>query len=209
VETRAAALLRPRGLWLWLGLALLVAGAFVAALVGWLSLRHYSPFTNPYTQWGPVSGVVRTVDPTTDFLADKTTFYAAQKPGHVAFSFDLWNRGSHAVRLDRVYTGDFAGSRFAIYPASARVQTRDVDRGTRLGLFEPFHPVTIKPNRFVFLLLDFRTRCFPETPPGAATVATSVKVRYSYLRIFRRTQWLDLPAQIAMQCKGKLPPSTH
>jgi hypothetical protein len=179
-----------------------------ALLIGWLSLRNYKPFDGTYSEYAAISGVARVIDPATGSQG-KTVYFAEQrKRGRMSLAFDFRNSGNHAVRLERIYPEDFPGSRFSIYLAGARIQT-NVGHGMRLASFEPFHPVTINPDRAVYLMLDYRTRCFPGGPIGDQTSINQMRVRYSYLHVFHRTEWLNLPFGVVMQCTGKLPASTR
>jgi hypothetical protein len=186
-------------------IAVLVAAVL---LVVWLSLRDYKPFDGTYSEFAPISGVARDVQPVTG-SEGKTVFFAEQrKRGLMSLAFDFRNSGNHSVRLDRVYAGDFPGSHFSIYLSDVKIQTRNVERGMKPASFVPFHPIALDPGRTVYLMLDYRTRCFGDEIVGDQTSINVMRVRYSYLRVFHRTEWLPLPFGVVMQCKGKLPAST-
>jgi hypothetical protein len=192
-----------------LGGAAAIAVLVVAVLlIVWLSLRDYKPFDGTYTEFAPISGVARQILPVTG-SEGKTVFFAEQrKRGQMSLAFDFRNSGNHSVRLERIYAEDFPGSHFTIYLAGARIQTT-LGRGMRPSAFVPFHPVTINPDRAVYLMLDYRTRCFSDSLVGSQTSINEMRVRYSYLHVFHRTEWLKLPFGVVMQCKGKLPASTR
>lgn len=210
MATRVEDLPRPVSRrWLWGGAGALLVLVIAVLLIGWLSLRDYTPFKGQYSEYGPISGVARTVRPVAG-SDGKTVFFAEQRNrGLMAVAFDFRNSGNHPVRLERVYTDDFPGSHFTIYLADVRMQTKGVGRGMRPDSFKPFHSVTINPDRAVYLVFDYRTRCFSDSPVGSQTSINEMRVRYSYLHVFHRTEWLKLPFGVVMQCKGKLPASTR
>jgi hypothetical protein len=201
-------------LWTAIGVVALLVALLLAAF---LWLRGYAPLTGFEDgafngAYGPGPGIARIVDPA-DGSGGRTVFFAEPGlRGTAAAGFDLWNFGRFAVRLDGVvmHSRPPSAPSMAITGAALLRDPRVVSpNATR-----QFSPVTIQPDGYVHLELRYATACSPSSLRQRGHNSTdvaidSVTLRYSYLRVFHRTQTVEAPYAVTLQCGGKLPASTR
>jgi hypothetical protein len=199
----------------WSAIAVVALLALLVAALLWL--RAYAPlaawdegaFNGGY---GPGPGIVRIVDPATG-SGGKTVYFADPGlHGSASAGFDIHNAGRFAVRLDGVVVGSppRGGPSMAITGASLLRNPRVMSpTETR-----PFSPVTLEPDGYVHLVLRYATACSPDSlrlRGGNSSLAAidTVTLRYTYLHVFHRTQTVEAPYAMTLQCGGTLPASTR
>jgi hypothetical protein len=173
-----------------------IVGVLIGLLV-WL--RSYTPLDG--TRGGAVmpGAAVLTVEPA--FGSDgREVAFPPQRTGGYRAGFDLTNTGRFAIRLDglapvdKYYYGPIAPRKLALL----RHENAYIDD------FVPFHPVTIAPGEQRFLSILFHIDCSGRWGTGSQTSMSTIRLRYTYEHLFHRSQDVQMPLAITLQCRGKI-----
>jgi hypothetical protein len=197
-----------------IGLVLLVVLA-AAALTAFVWARRYQPL-GACCAFGPgQQNLGALVDPVTG-SGGKPVFFPKHPDGRdFIAAFDLTNTGRFAVEITGLARGDpdYATANVRV-PAVGLELPRE-----RNGLVfggrrdEPFHSFTLGRHQLRPLVVRWKPYCAPELRTqgggGSLTSADAIELRYTYLGVFKRTQVVELPFSVTLQCGGKLPASSR
>jgi len=179
---------------------LTIAGAVVvvvlaaAVLAVFLWLRAYAPLSGlAGGTYGPGAGLGADIEPTFG-SGGKTVYIPAYKPGR-AFdtTFTLTNTGRFGVTV-RGVLGDQAAP---VSPAAI------LDPGDK----KPLRGLRIDPHDAATVVVRWRVTCTKTAAARAEATADTVRLRYSYLSTFTRTQSVVLPFAVTLRCHGGPLPS--
>ena len=74
---------------------------------------------------------------------------------------------------------------------------------TALALLHRFHRLQLDAGDTAILVVRWALRCRPDS--AAQTAADSVRLRYSYLSVFKRSETVRLPFAVTLRCVGGPP----
>ena len=184
------------------GGVLVVAAAAAGALYVWLG--SYAPLAALDTDFAPGSGVGAEVQPIAG-SGGKPVFFPAYRRGRAL------RGGVHAAQ-HRPLPGDGHRPR----PRNAR-PTAVGRRGdaARHGLGEasatfdlvPFQDVKLARGDTAILVVRYRLDCVRSAKTAPDVYSDRVRLRFSYLSLFHRTQTVTLPFAVTLRCVGG-PPAT-
>jgi hypothetical protein len=138
-------------------------------------------------------------DPLASAVERSTAVLDFERDAPFFFSLTVRNRGPFPVKLEGLVPS-FDGWEGPMFFDGLRL-------GTDRGVGEPkqieFTPTTIEPDDEleIFVTGHFQGVCDP--PPkneAAISFVDSVELRYSYARVFERTQQVQLPENVAVAC---------
>lgn len=165
--------------------ALVLAGAVAvvavaaAALYGWLG--RYAPLAAG-TGFAPGPGLTESGSRTPGLLVpagERRTFDTA---------FSLRNTGRFAVTIEGIERGQDA-------PAPLRLLATDsATASAEPGHLHRFRALQLGPGDGAILVVRWHVVC------GNGGTARAVRLRYSYLSLFERTQRVALPFTVALRC---------
>ena len=183
---------------------LVVAGvlalAIVAVVAMFFYLRSYAPLDASARGYAPGSGLGADVEPTYG-SGGKPVFipgYKKNRPFDTAFT--LHNGGRFPVTVtgfaDRLHKGD------TLAPVNLLV-TDSANASADPGHLHRFKKLRLDSGDSAILAVRWGLHCGPGSP--AQVFADSVRVRYSYLSVFKRTQTVSLPFAVTLRCVGGPP----
>jgi hypothetical protein len=185
---------------------LVVGGVLAVVVVGavavFLYLRSYAPLDASARGYAPGPGLGADVEPTFG-SGGKPVFipgYKKNRPFDTAFT--LHNGGRFPVSVTGL--ADQAQKADALGPLRLLV-TDSVSASADPGHLHRFHRLQLDAGDTAFLVVRWALRCGPRSP--AQTAADSVRLRYSYLSVFKRTQTVRLPFAVTLRCVGGPPAS--
>jgi len=185
------------------GGVLLVAAAAAGGLYVWLG--SYAPLVAVDTDFAPGSGVGADVQPVAG-SGGKPVFFPAYRRGR-AFdaAFTLRNTGRFQVTV-----AGLAAQAPAAPPFIGPVALLGTDSATASadpGDLLPFQAVKLARGDTAILVVRYRLDCTGAKATTPDVYSDSVKLRFSYLSLFHRTQTVTLPFAVTLRCVGG-PPAT-
>jgi hypothetical protein len=199
-------------------LALLLLLILVAAAVaGVLWARTYTPLSGACCTFGPSQqNLGALVDPVSG-SGGKTVFFPKVPDGRdFTAAFDLSNTGRVPVRVKGLVRGlaDVSHANIRIPIAGLELTKHGSCCVWGPKVDEPFHPFTLKRHAHRLLVVHWRPYCSQQLRAqkngGNQTGTDTVQLRYGYLGgLFSRTQVVELPFAVTVQCGGTLPASTR
>ncbi|HXY81617.1 MAG TPA: hypothetical protein VEH55_09635 [Gaiellaceae bacterium] len=185
------------------GGVLLVAAVAVAGLYVWF--RSYAPLAALDTDFAPGSGVGADVQPVAG-SGGKPVFFPAYRRGRIfEAAFTLRNTGRFQVTVAGLAprapaTPPWVGPVALLGTDSA---TASADPGDLL----PFQEVKLARGDTAILVVRYRLDCRGAKATTPDVYSDSVRLRFSYLSLFHRTQTVTLPFAVTLRCVGG-PPAT-
>ena len=169
-----------------------VVGAAVLALFLWL--RTYAPLSGTDSgTFRPGVGLGADVEPAFG-SGGKPVFVPAYKAGRpFDTTFTLTNKGRFAVTIK--------GLAHASDGPLIAAQLLDP------GHTRPVRHLRVEPHETALVVVRWRLDCSHESAAGAQASADDVRLRYSYLSLFTRTERVVLPFAVTLRCHGGPPPS--
>jgi hypothetical protein len=186
------------------GASVLVVAAIVA-LGLWLWLGAYAPLKALSTGYAPGPGIGADVQPVTG-SGGRPVFFPALRRTH---TFDTAVTLHNAGRFDVTVTGLAAPKPSAapwIGPTELLATTSATASADPSELL-PFRQLRLSPGDNAIIVVRFSLRCNGVTTADLDTFAARIRLRYSYLSIFTRTQTVRLPFAVTLRCVGG-PPAT-
>jgi hypothetical protein len=123
----------------------------------------------------------------------RTAYVFRHSPGQtLRLGVDLYNGGRFPVRIEGVEPSASG----ALQVVGLDVQPNPQQKVFR-GLRPP--PYTLEPHEYVFLVPILRSgaTCGPD---GASQAIEAIRIRYTYLRYFERTETIELPMSLVQAC---------
>lgn len=185
------------------GGALVVAAVAAAALYVWLG--SYAPLVALDTDFAPGSGVGADVQPVAG-SGGRPVFFPAYRRGR-AFeaAFTLRNTGPFQVTV----TG-LAPEAHATHPWVGPVALLGTDSATASadpGDLLPFQDVKLARGDTAILVVRYRLNCRGAKATTPDAYSNRIRLRFSYLSLFHRTQTVTLPFAVTLRCVGGPPPT--
>jgi len=184
--------------------ALVVAGVMALAVLGavavFLYLRSYAPLDASARGYAPGPGLGADVEPTFG-SGGKPVFipgYKKNRPFDTAFT--LHNGGRFRVTVTGL--ADRVGPDETLGPLKLLV-TDSASASPDPGHLHRFHRLQLDAGDTAILVVRWALRCRPGS--AAQTAADSVRLRYSYLSVFKRSQTVRLPFAVTLRCVGGPP----
>ncbi len=179
-----------------LAAVLVVAGVAAAALYLWL--RTYAPLESAPTDYAPGPGVGAAIEPAVG-SGGKEVFFPAYRGGK-AFdvAFTLHNKGHFTVTVTALVP-EQEGKPPWIGPVAA-LGTSSVSAGADVNRTHPFQPLLLSPGDTGGLVVRFQPVCTPKQRRPSPVYVDRVRLRYRYLRLFERTQTVELPFAVTLRC---------
>ncbi|HVP74722.1 MAG TPA: hypothetical protein VMS63_01780 [Gaiellaceae bacterium] len=182
---------------------LLVAAVAAAALYVWLG--SYAPLAALDTDFAPGSGVGADVQPVAG-SGGKPVFFPAYRRGR-AFeaAFTLRNTGRFQVTV----TG-LAPEAPPVQPWVGPVALLGTDSATASadpGDLLPFQDVKLARGDTAILVVRYRLDCTGAAATKPDVYSDRIRLHFTYLSLFHRTQTVTLPFAVTLRCVGG-PPAT-
>ena len=185
------------------GAVLVVAAVAAGALYVWLG--SYAPLAALDTDFAPGSGVGADVQPIAG-SGGKPVFFPAYRRGRAfEVAFTLRNTGRFQVTVtgltpDTPAAPPWVGAVTLLGTDSA---TASADPGALL----PFQDVKLARGDTAILVVRYRLDCARSGKTAPDVYSDRIRLRFSYLSLFHRTQTVTLPFAVTLRCVGG-PPAT-
>lgn len=192
-----------RALGVSVGALLVVAAVVAVGLRLWLGT--YAPLEALSTGYAPGPGVGSDVQPATG-SGGRPVFFPAIRRTH---TFDTAVTLHNGGRFNVTVTGLAAANPSAapwIGPSRLLATTSGTASADPSELL-PFRRLRLSPGDDAIVVVRFTLRCRGATTADPDTFADRIRLRYSYLSIFTRTQTVRLPFAVTLRCVGG-PPAT-
>ena len=185
------------------GGVLLVAAVAAGALYVWLG--SYAPLAALDTDFAPGSGVGADVQPIAG-SGGKPVFFPAYRRGR-AFeaAFTLRNTGRFQVTVTGLTPDTPAAAPWV--GAAALLGTDSATASADPGDLLPFQDVKLARGDSAILVVRYRLDCARSTKTAPDVYSDRIRLRFSYLSLFHRTQTVKLPFAVTLRCVGG-PPAT-
>jgi len=184
--------------------ALVVAGVLALAVLGAVAVflypRSYAPLDASARGYAPGPGLGADVEPTFG-SGGRPVFipgYKKNRPFDTAFT--LHNGGRFRVTVTGL--ADRVGHDETLGPLKLLV-TDSASASPDPGHLHRFHRLQLDAGDTAILVVRWALRCRPDS--AAQTAADSVRLRYSYLSVFKRSQTVRLPFAVTLRCVGGPP----
>jgi hypothetical protein len=183
------------------GGALLVAAVAAAVLYVWLG--SYAPLAALDTDFAPGSGVGADVQPVAG-SGGKPVFFPAYRRGR-AFeaAFTLRNTGRFQVTITAL-----APEAPTAPPSVGPVALLGTDSATASadpGDLLPFQDIKLARGDTAILVVRYRLNCTGAVASTSDVYSDRIRLRFSYLSLFHRTQTVKLPFAVTLRCVGGPP----
>ena len=180
--------------------ALIVAG--IVALGLWVWLGAYAPLRALDTGFAPGPGIGADVQPVPGSGGRTVFFPTVQKRRSFDSAFTLHNTGRFGVTV----TG-LGATPPGPLTASELLATTSSTASADPGELVPFTRLRIDPGDTAIVVVRFALDCAGATATTPDVYVGSVRLRYTYLSLFTRTQTVRLPFAVTLRCVGG-PPAT-
>lgn len=182
---------------------LVVAAVIAVGLRLWLGA--YAPLEALSTGYAPGPGIGADVQPVTG-SGGRTVFFPVVRRRR---TFDTAVTLHNGGRFNVTITG-LAGPRPSAAPWIGPSELLATTSGTASADpsdLLPFQQLRLSPGDNAIVVVRFSLRCKGATRADPDTFADRIRLRYSYLSIFTRTQTVRLPFAVTLRCVGG-PPAT-
>jgi hypothetical protein len=185
------------------GGVLVVAAVAAGALSVWLG--SYAPLAALDTDFAPGSGVGADVQPIAG-SGGKPVFFPAYRRGH-AFeaAFTLRNTGRFQVTVTALAPETPAPAPW-VGPV-ALLGTDSATASADSGDLLPFQDVKLARGDTAILVVRYRLACARSATTAPDVYSDRIRLRFSYLSFFHRTQTVTMPFAVTLRCVGG-PPAT-
>ena len=182
-----------------------LAVAAVAAGVVYVWLGSYAPLAALDTDFAPGSGVGADVQPIAG-SGGKPVFFPAYRRGR-AFeaAFTLRNTGRFQVTVTGLTPDTPAAAPWV--GAAALLGTDSATASADPGDLLPFQDVKLARGDSAILVVRYRLDCARSTKTAPDVYSDRIRLRFSYLSLFHRTQTVKLPFAVTLRCVAG-PPAT-
>ncbi|HKI92639.1 MAG TPA: hypothetical protein VJ986_10090 [Gaiellaceae bacterium] len=180
------------------GAVLVVVAVALAALYLWL--RTYAPLQAVAFGFAPGPGIGAAIQAAVGSGGKEVFFplYRRGKPFDAGFT--LHNSGHFAVTVTGI-APETPQQPPWIGPVAVR-GAASVSTTAGVGRTHPFRPIDLTAGDTAALVVRFDTAC-PASHGRTDPVYTDrVRLRYSYLHIFHKTQTVELPFAVTLRCTG-------
>ena len=179
--------------------------AAVAAGVVYVWLGSYAPLAALDTDFAPGSGVGADVQPIAG-SGGKPVFFPAYRRGR-AFeaAFTLRNTGRFQVTVTGLTPDTPAAAPWV--GAAALLGTDSATASADPGDLLPFQDVKLARGDSAILVVRYRLDCARSAKTAPDVYSDRIRLRFSYLSLFHRTQTVKLPFAVTLRCVGG-PPAT-
>lgn len=185
----------------------MAVGAILAVVVAvaavWLWLGTYAPLRALATGYAPGPGVGAAVEPVAGSGGKPVFFPALRKTRTFDTAFTLHNTGRFAVTVEGLEretptAPPWLGADELLATTSS---TASADPSQLL----PFRSLRINPGDTAIVVVRFALHCTGATASSPDVYTDGVRLRYSYLSLFKRTATIRLPFAVTLRCVGGPP----
>jgi hypothetical protein len=177
-----------------------VAVVVVAAAAVFVYLRSYAPLDASARGYAPGPGLGADVEPTFGSGGKPVFIPGYKKNRPFDTTFTLHNDGRFPVTV----TGLASQSPTDETLGPLRLLVTDSGSASAdPGHLHRFHRLQLDAGDTAILVVRWALRCGAGSP--AQTAADSVRLRYSYLSVFERSQTVRLPFAVTLRCVGGPP----
>ena len=190
--------------------ALVAVGVLVVAAVAagglYLWLRSYAPLAALDADFAPGAGIGADVLPVAG-SGGKPVFFPAYRRGRsFEAAFTLRNTGRFQVTVTGFTPSPPAATPPSVRP-SALLGTDSATASADPGDLLPFQEVKLARDDTAILVVRYRLDCTGAKASTPDVYSDSIRLRFSYLSLFHRTQTVKLPFAVTLRCVGG-PPAT-
>lgn len=182
----------------------ILAVVVIAALGLWLWLGTYAPLRTLSSGYAPGPGIGADVQPVSG-SGGRNVFFPVARRRTFDTAFTLHNSGRFAVTVTDLERAKAAGAPW-LGPTELLATTSSTASAAPSELL-PFARLRIDPGDTATLVVRFGLRCVGATRASPDVYVDAVRLRYSYLSLFTRTQTVRLPFAVTLRCVGG-PPAT-
>jgi len=179
--------------------------AVVAAAILYFWLGAYAPLEALSTGYAPGPGVGADVQPVTGSGGRPVFFPALRRRRSFDAAFTLRNSGHFNVTVTGLAAPAVAASPW-IGPRELLATTSAAASAAPSELI-PFQRVRLSPGDSAIVVVRFALHCKGAGASAPDAVADRLRLRYTYLSLFTRTQTVRLPFAVTLRCVGG-PPAT-
>lgn len=180
-----------------------IAGIAIAAAALWLWLGTYAPLRALPSDYAPGPGVGAAVEPVAG-SGGKPVFFPALRRGRTFdTAFTLHNTGHFAVTVTGISHETPQAPPWL--GADELLATTSSTASADPGQLAPFHDLRIDPGDSAIVVVRFILRCRGTTSRSPDVHTDGVRLRYSYLSLFKRTATIRLPFAVTLRCVGGPP----
>jgi hypothetical protein len=182
----------------------LVAAITAGALYLWFS--SYTPLAALDTDFAPGSGIGAEVQPVAG-SGGKPVFFPAYRRGRTfEAAFTLRNTGRFQVTVTGLAPEAPLGRRPGVGPVQLLGTDSSAASADPADLI-PFEDVKLARGDSAILVVRYRLVCTGATAATPDVFSDHLRLRFSYLSVFHRTQTVTLPFAVTLRCVGG-PPAT-
>jgi hypothetical protein len=182
----------------------IVVVALVAALGLYVWLGSYTPLRSPSGDFAPGPGVGSVVQPVSGSLG-RTVFFPTVKRSSFDTAFTLHNSGRFSVTVTGLVPATPDASPW-IGP-TVLLETTSATASADPKELAPFDSLRLEPGDSALVVVRFGLRCRGASAASPDVFADRLRLRYSYLSTFTRTQTVRLPFAVTLRCVGGPPAS--
>jgi hypothetical protein len=183
--------------------ALVVAAAAAAILYFWLGA--YAPLEALSSGYAPGPGVGAAVQPVTGSGGRPVFFPALRRRRSFDTAFTLHNSGHFNVTVTAL-AAPAASAAPWIGPRELLATTSAAASADPSELI-PFQRLRLAPGANAIVVVRFALRCKGTGASAPDAFADRLRLRYTYLSLFTRTQTVRLPFAVTLRCVGGPPAS--
>ena len=185
------------------------AGALIALVIAavalWIWLATYAPLRALGNGYAPGPGVGAAVEPVSGSGGKPVFFPALRKGRTFDTAFTLHNTGRFAVTIDGLDAGSPSTSPWI--GADELLATTSSTASAEPGELLPFRSLRVDPGDTAIVVVRFALRCQGATSSSPDVYSDAVRLRYSYLSLFKRAATVRLPFAVTLRCVGGPPAS--
>ena len=183
----------------------IVVIAAVAAVCVFVWLGAYAPLEGLDSGFAPGPGIGAAVQPVTGSLGRPVYFPTLRRGRSFDTAITLHNKGRFAVTVSRLDEPPPGATPWI--GAIALLATTSATASATPAELIPFQGLRLAPGDNAIIVVRFDMRCDGATSATPDVYADHVRLRYSYLSLFTRTQTVRLPFAVTLRCVGGPPAS--
>ena len=179
--------------------------AAVAAVCLVVLLGTYAPLEGLDSGFAPGPGIGAAVQPVAGSLGRPVYFPTLRRGRSFDTAVTLHNKGRFTVTVSGLDEPPPGATPWI--GANALLATTSATASATPAELVPFQRLRLAPGDDAIVVVRFGMRCKGATSATPDVYADRVRLRYSYLSLFTRTQTVRLPFAVTLRCVGG-PPAT-
>ena len=179
--------------------------AAVAAVCLFVLLGTYAPLEGLDSGFAPGPGIGAAVQPVAGSLGRPVYFPTLRRGRSFDTAVTLHNKGRFTVTVSGLDEPPPGATPWI--GATALLATTSATASATPAELVPFQRLRLAPGDDAIVVVRFGMRCEGATSATPDVYADRVRLRYSYLSLFTRTQTVRLPFAVTLRCVGGPPAS--